>query len=101
MSKLDEQSLEKALMGLNSVERDVARDAIECYLAARQLEGGTGMSEKKRQKNFDNKCRELAEYFLTDEPHLLLRVDELADAIQERIEDWINFDSTYPSKAKL
>lgn len=41
-------------------------------------------------KSYDPKCRDLAELFLEDEPHLntLDRQDDLAAAIQQAIEDW-------------
>lgn len=45
------------------------------------------MTEKK--SSFDPQCLELAEYFLRDEPSLRDRADELAQQIQDAIEDWI------------
>jgi hypothetical protein len=41
-------------------------------------------------KNYDPKCRDLAELFLEGEPHLntLDRQDDLAATIQQAIEDW-------------
>lgn len=37
----------------------------------------------------DPECAKLAEYFMADEkPHVAKRASELADHIQESIEDW-------------
>lgn len=38
---------------------------------------------------FDRRCFELAEVFLEDEPLLRDRVSDLAQRIQEAIEEWI------------
>ena len=39
--------------------------------------------------SFDPACFDLAQIFLEDEPRLRARVKELAQAIQDAIEDWI------------
>lgn len=45
---------------------------------------------KKTEMRFDARCKELAEYFVADEPDLVkAQVDDLADQIQDRIEDWL------------
>lgn len=37
----------------------------------------------------DPECAKLAEYFMADEkPHIAKRASELADHIQEAVEDW-------------
>lgn len=45
--------------------------------------------------SYDTKCWELADAFLTDEPHLrdMDRINRLAAAIQEAIEDWIKSEN--------
>lgn len=45
-------------------------------------------------KNYDQKCFDLAEVFLSDTPHLATekRTDELAQLIQSCIEDFILFE---------
>lgn len=41
-------------------------------------------------KSYDPKCRDIAEFFLEDEPHLntFNRQDDLAATIQQAIEGW-------------
>lgn len=38
--------------------------------------------------SYDQRCFELAEFFLIDEPELRHRASELAQQIQDAIEDW-------------
>jgi hypothetical protein len=47
-----------------------------------------------KKKNYDQKCFDLAEAFLEDEPHLATerRTDELAALIQSTIEDYITYE---------
>jgi hypothetical protein len=46
----------------------------------------------KKPVSFDSKCYDLAEHFLTEEPGLNTEEmkDQLAQAIQETVESWIN-----------
>jgi hypothetical protein len=43
---------------------------------------------------FDSRCFDLAEHFLQDEPELREKVSELAQAIQDAVEDWIYMQKT-------
>jgi hypothetical protein len=45
---------------------------------------------RKTMATFDQKCADLAEYFLQDEPDLRDRRDRLAFVIQQAVEDWID-----------
>ena len=47
------------------------------------------MRLKPRKKMHDPACHTLAEMFLTDTPALMPKVDELAQTIQDAVEDWI------------
>jgi hypothetical protein len=42
------------------------------------------------KKGYDEKCGELAEYFLHNEGRVPEEVDSLAQTIQDAIEDWLN-----------
>jgi hypothetical protein len=42
-----------------------------------------------RERTYDWRCLDLAEAFLQDEPALRARAIELAQEIQQTIEDWI------------
>ena len=47
----------------------------------------TNDDRKRRRGAYDPACLELAEHFLQDEPRL--SAHELAQAIQQAVEDWI------------
>lgn len=60
-----------------------------------------------RKVHYDTKCYELADSFLSDEPHLATtdRTEELAALIQTTIEDFIehekrNYDGAEPHPAE-
>jgi hypothetical protein len=40
--------------------------------------------------SYDTRCFELAEYFLIDEPDFRHKVGDLAQAIQDAIDDWLD-----------
>lgn len=42
-----------------------------------------------RKRSYDSECFELAQYFLRDEPSLREGCSDLAQHIQDAIEDWI------------
>jgi hypothetical protein len=43
----------------------------------------------KPRFSYDERCEELAEYFLSDEAHTHEHVQKLAQTIQEAIEAWL------------
>ncbi len=43
--------------------------------------------------SFDSRCYDLAEIFLFDEPKLRPKTNQLAQAIQDAIEDWIEMET--------
>lgn len=47
---------------------------------------------------YDNKCKELAEYFLADEVHVPEEVASLAQEIQDSIERWFGPRESRPKE---
>ncbi len=43
--------------------------------------------------SFDSRCYDLAEIFLLDEPKLRVKTNQLAQAIQDAIEIWIDMEN--------
>lgn len=50
-------------------------------------------AQKKRNLLYDERCLDLARYFLADEPTLQGGEEALADAMQTFIEGWIEIES--------
>jgi len=54
-----------------------------------------------RKVTFDPACFDLANYFLSDEPALAGKVDDLAEEIQSAIENWIQYEKAQAERAKF